>query len=72
MYPCSSKNNHNPVRTVTVFWPTMYVCMHQLCSITRNVQYFFQKYLCNFITELHNVPDWASTDSYCSCFSVLT
>ena len=62
--------------TLHVNWHTIYVCiyvcMHQFCCITTNIQDFLHNYLCNFITELHNVTKWASTDSYHSCCSVLT
>jgi len=50
----------------------MYVYMHHFCSITTITQNFVLKYLCNFITKLHNVINSVSTDSYCSCCSVLT
>ena len=50
----------------------MYVCMHQFCNITTNMRDFVPKYLCNFITELHNVTNWSSTEPYCSSCSVPT
>ena len=50
----------------------MYVYMHHFCNITTNMQYLFHKYSCNPITQPHSMTNWASTDSYCSCCSVLT
>ena len=49
----------------------MYVCMHHFSIVSTNKQNFFHKYVCNFITELHNVTYCASADSYCSCCTVL-
>ena len=50
----------------------MYVCMYATnLHFFKNKQYFVHKYLCNVITELHNVTNWASSDSYCSCCTVL-
>jgi len=49
-----------------------YVCMHHFCSITTNMLNSVHKYLCNFITKLHSVTNWASAESYCSCCTVLT
>jgi len=58
-----------------VFWRRVHVCifitMHLLCSITKKVPYLIHKYLCNFNTEPHNINNWTSTESYCSCCTVL-
>ena len=59
------------VRTYVYIYVYMYACIHLFSSIPTNKQDFFHKYLCNFITELHNVTNWASADSYCSCSTVL-
>jgi hypothetical protein len=59
------------VRTYVYIYVYMYACMHLFSSIPTNKQDFFHKYLCNFITELHNVTNCVSADSYCSCCTVL-
>ena len=49
----------------------IYVYSYQFSNITKNVPNFLHKCLSNFITELHNVTNLASADSYCSCCTVL-
>jgi len=60
------------ISSILCMYVCMYVCMHQFCSITTYTQKFVLKCLCNFITKLHSVTNSFSTDSYCSCCSVLT
>jgi hypothetical protein len=43
-----------------------------VCIMFAPVLQYYYKYLCNFITKLHNATNWASSDSYISCCSVLT
>ena len=50
----------------------MYVYMNLFCSISTNMRHFFQNYLCNFITELRIVTNWASTYVYWRFRNVLT
>ena len=49
----------------------MYVCMY-VCTSSAVEQQLCGISLCNFITGLHKVTNWASTDSHCSCCIVLT
>jgi hypothetical protein len=56
----------------------MYLCKYVCMYVAPVLQYYYKyawfcsQIFCNFITKLHVVTNWASTDSYCSCCSLLT